>query len=201
MKMNQSIISTQNRVIAGLLGGLLGGAALGIITPPPFGFVPYLIITGLLGAIFGLVFGPKINSTGAGFVWGEAFGAFWWLIGVLTLLPLASGQGLQWTLSAAREAFPLLIGHIMAYGTLMGLSYHLIVKQLAKMMPSEAATSIKSRTAARQKPRGQAIAPPIVQALIIGGIGAYLAVGSFFRASSCLSFLRWQAMGRISWAC
>ena len=72
MKMNQSIISTQNRVIAGLLGGLLGGAALGIITPPPFGFVPYLIITGLLGAIFGLVFGPKINSTGAGFPPDEA---------------------------------------------------------------------------------------------------------------------------------
>ncbi|MGH2542953.1 MAG: hypothetical protein ACRDIB_09160, partial [Ardenticatenaceae bacterium] len=83
----------------------------------------HLMVSALLGVVFALLFGPKVRTVGAGFVWGEAFGVLWWLVGSLTLLPLLSGHGLDWSVEAIRQSFALLLGQFAAFGATMGLTY------------------------------------------------------------------------------
>ena len=44
---------------------------------------------------------------------GAAYGALWWCIGPLTLLPLALGQAPAWDVAAAQKEFPSLVGHLL----------------------------------------------------------------------------------------
>ena len=192
--MKQSIVLTevthslQVRLIAGLLAGLIGGLLSGMIVNPPPGLLLNLFINGVLGAIFGLLLGSNIRSAGAGFIWGEAFGLFWWLIGTLTLIPILSGHGLLWTVAAVQKAFPLLLAQIVANGAILGLSYYFLAQQVAKVMPAQAGTSpspqpplselgeaeadaTRDESPRRKVPMGQAIVPPLVQRIIIGTLG------------------------------
>ena len=153
--MNQPLDSTKNRALAGLLGGVLGGVVSGLLSSPPLGFALNSTIGAVLGLIFGLVFGARISSTGAGLVWGEAYGVLWWLIGPLTLIPLSSGRGLGWTIDAVQDAFPLLVGQVVGYGAVLGLSYYFLARGFARVMPGEASGPIGPST--RRIPTGQAI--------------------------------------------
>ncbi len=171
--------SSRVRLIAGLVTGLLGGVLSSLIVNPPPGVLFNLLISALLGAMFGLLLGDKIRSVGDGFIWGEAFALFWWLIGTLTLIPILSGQGLYWTLPATQAAFPLLIAQIVANGAIFGVIYYFAAQQLAKMMPTEAITPVSTEesqknASTRQVPKGQAIVPPLVQRVIIGLLGGIL---------------------------
>jgi hypothetical protein len=44
----------------------------------------------------------------------------WWFLGPLTLLPLAGGQGIDWSYTNAASLFGALVGHIL-YGLIVGL--------------------------------------------------------------------------------
>ena len=52
---------------------------------------------------------------------GSTFGAFWWYLGPLTLLPLMTGGSPTWDVVSAQEALPLLLGHVF-YGAATGLA-------------------------------------------------------------------------------
>ena len=118
-------------VVAGLAGGLiftivmarigfLGTvAALIGAESTAAGVVVHLVISVTIGVAYGLLFIRRSHDQGAGLGWGIAYGVFWWLLGPLTLLPVLLGDGPQWTVAAATEAFPALIGHI-AYGAVLG---------------------------------------------------------------------------------
>jgi len=169
--------SSQVRLIAGLVAGLLGGLLSSLIVNPPPGFLLNLLISAALGALFGLLLGNKIRSVGNGFIWGEAFGLFWWLIGTLTLIPILSGQGLYWTLPAAQAAFPFLIAQMVANGAILGVIYYFAAQQVGKIMPTQAVTPLASESESKEQPpmrkvpMGQAIVPPLVQRVIIGLLG------------------------------
>jgi hypothetical protein len=161
------------------VAGLIGGNVLALlVSPPPLGFVLNLVISAAVGVIFGLAFGPKISTAGAGLVWGEAYGVFWWLIGSLTLIPLLSGQGLGWTVSAVHELFPLLLGQVLAYGAVLGLGYYFLAQGLAR---ASARPGIREDQPRVRIPMGQDIVPPLVQAIIIGGLGGLLGSWVFAR--------------------
>jgi hypothetical protein len=54
--------------------------------------------------------------------WGLAYGLLWWFLEPLTLMPLLSGQGLNWSAAQGSALFGSLIGHAI-YGLLVGLIY------------------------------------------------------------------------------
>lgn len=120
-------------VIAGLVGGVVFGVAMAEYGALPTiaslvradtagaGFAVHMAIAALIGAGFGLLVQRLRSGPGETLLWGLAYGAVWWFIGPLTLLPLLLGEPATWTLAAAREAFPSLLGHVF-YGAATALA-------------------------------------------------------------------------------
>ena len=119
---------------AGLAGGLVFGLAmldLGLlptiaqlvrVESSAVGFIVHMVTAAVIGAGFGvLVWHQKIDG-GETLFWGLGYGAFWWYLGPLTLLPLMNGDGPTWDLGAAQEALPALLGHVL-YGASLGLAF------------------------------------------------------------------------------
>ncbi len=75
-----------------------------------------------IGAGFGLLFQRDIRGLGSSLGWGTGYGILWWFLGPFTLLPLAGGQGIDWTYTNASDLFGALVGHIL-YGLIVGLVY------------------------------------------------------------------------------
>jgi uncharacterized membrane protein YagU involved in acid resistance len=129
--------------LAGLIGGLVFAAALArldraagvtlLIGPAPLGirwavvrFALHLVIAAGLGAGFAGLIRDQRSGPGETLFWGLAYGFSWWFLGSLTVLPLISTAPGGWSVAAAHQAFPLLLGHLI-YGlttalVLIGLS-------------------------------------------------------------------------------
>src|SRR5712692_5116625 len=134
--MNRSDIVASGLVsgaCAGVIGGLVFEAAmaqLGIApvvalllgaNVPLVGFVGDLLIAGLAGAGFGALLWRQRPGPGETFFWGLAYGAFWWFVEPLTLVPLLLGRAPAWDVRSAQAAFPALLGYIL-YGGTVGLA-------------------------------------------------------------------------------
>ena len=171
-----SIISAGNRALAGLVAGAIGGLFFGLLADSPYGLGLNLIISAGLGSVFGLVFGPTIRTAGAGLVWGQAYGLFWWLVGSLTLIPILSGQGLPWRVAAIQDTLPLLLGLVVGYGAVLGFSYYGLVWASNRVRPVQGDVPAELD---HRLPAGQAIVPPLIQAIIIGGLGGLIGAWIF----------------------
>ncbi len=126
-----------SRIAHGIIGGLFGGIAFGImmgmmgvlpmigkmIGQPTVlaGWVVHLFISAGIGGSFGLFLGGYARNLARSLQAGVAFGALWWLLGPLTLMPLflGMGAGVNWNLAAAANALPSLVGHVL-FGGLLG---------------------------------------------------------------------------------
>lgn len=183
---NQVVISVRYRALVGLIAGLISGIVFSLLVNPSPGLGSNLAISTGLGVIFGLFFGPKIHTAGAGLVWGEALGVLWWLTGSLSLIPLISGRGLDWSVVTLRDSFPILLGHVAGNGAVLGLSYYLLMWGLTKVIPITDDQSTNSLTP--RLPMAQAIVPPLVQALIIGGLGGVIGSWVFVRGIEIAEF-------------
>ena len=177
--MSRTLVPVEHRALAGLLAGVLGGGTLALLMDPPPGLGWNLLIGGVLGLVFGILFGSRIQSLGGGLVWGQAYGILWWLLGSLTLVPLVSGKALLWNLETARTAFPLLLGLVVAYGAVLGLTYHPFAWTLARLIPLRASTPAEQPAA--RTPTAQTILAPLAQAALIGGFGGLLGSWVFMR--------------------
>ncbi|MDR7522832.1 MAG: hypothetical protein QN168_10245 [Armatimonadota bacterium] len=119
--------------LAGLVGGLISGAALAQITALPStaslvrpgaagaGVVVHLIVAAILGAGFGVLVWHQRPGAGETLFWGLTYGALWWFLGPLTLLPLLRIGVIAWDVHSAQEAFASLLAHL-GYGAAMGLA-------------------------------------------------------------------------------
>jgi hypothetical protein len=70
-------------------------------------------VSGAVGLAAGLAYAllhgrGSRYGTGPTVIRGTLYGFFWWVAGALTIMPLAAGQELPWTLGAARLRFPAL---------------------------------------------------------------------------------------------
>jgi uncharacterized membrane protein YagU involved in acid resistance len=122
---------------AGLLGGLLFTLVMVQVGYLPSvasligsasavtGLVVHLIIASAIGMSYGLLFRLQSYDLGSALGWGVSYGFFWWILGSLTLMPVLAGSPPQWTVSAAAEAFPALVGHL-AYGGGLGIAIYLL---------------------------------------------------------------------------
>lgn len=123
--------------LAGLAGGLVFGAAmtqLGVLPSVAslvraesavVGFIVHMLIAAVIGAGFGILVGRQRPGAGETLFWGLSYGAFWWFLGPLTLMPLLLGGSLTWDVPSAQAAFPSLLGHLW-YGVSAGLALVLI---------------------------------------------------------------------------
>jgi len=110
---------------AGVVGGLAFGAAMAQLGVLPTvatlvglgssraGFAVHMAISAVVGAGFGLMVRRQRCGPSETVFLGAAYGALWWCIGPLTLLPLALGQAPAWDVAAAQREFPGLLGHLV----------------------------------------------------------------------------------------
>ena len=78
----------------------------------------------IIGVGFALVLGRLVGGIGSGLTTGLAYGATWWVLGPLTLMPLfmGMGMGVNWNGAAAVAMLPSLAGHLM-FGAILGGTY------------------------------------------------------------------------------
>jgi uncharacterized membrane protein YagU involved in acid resistance len=175
----------RQRLLAGLLAGLVAGLFCSLAVNQPSDLVTTLIVGLLLGAGFGLWLGPTIQTAGASLVWGQALGLFWWLFGSLTLLPLLRGGEMFWQVDGVKVIFAELLMNWGGLGALLGLLYFGFVEWLPWGDPPTGAEPVG--VALTRVPSGQAVVPPLVQSLIIGGfsglVGSWVFAWGVDRAS------------------
>ncbi|MEM7342722.1 MAG: hypothetical protein AAF485_00635 [Chloroflexota bacterium] len=161
----------RNRLIVGILAGLLGGIVAGLLHSPSYGWGVHLGAMVVLGALFVLSLGHNIRSAGSGLIWGQAFGLIWWLFGGLTLLPLLFGDGLQWSISAIQANFATLLADVLGFGAFLGL----VTACLSSFLPIRAA----QEEMPNNRPISDNIIPPLARALLTGGISGVVGAWVF----------------------
>ncbi len=119
--------------LAGLIGGAISGLALSRIGALPataslvradsavVDLLIHLTVAAILGAGFGVFMRYQRSGGGEALFWGLTYGALWWFLGPLTLMPLLTGGFLAWDVHSAQEAFASLLGHLI-YGATTGLA-------------------------------------------------------------------------------
>jgi len=119
--------------LAGLIGGIVSGLALSRVGALPataalvhldsavVDFVFHAAAATIIGGGFGLLVWHQHTRAGETLFWGLTYGALWWFVGPLTLMPLLLAGFLAWDLHSAQEAFAGLLGHLL-YGATTGLA-------------------------------------------------------------------------------
>jgi hypothetical protein len=92
----------------------------------------HFLVALLIGAGFGLLFQTDVRGLGSSMGWGLGFGMFWWFFGPLTIFPLCSGNGLDWSADQGAALFGSLVGHII-YGLILGVIYAAIDRVWLKL--------------------------------------------------------------------
>ena len=121
-------------IVGGVAGGIVFGAMMGMMgmllmvgqmvgfPSSGVGLIVHLLISAFIGATFAFLFGSRVETRTAGLGYGLFYGGVWWLLGPLTLMPLMMGMGTAWTVAAATQALPSLMGHLI-YGGILGWTY------------------------------------------------------------------------------
>jgi uncharacterized membrane protein YagU involved in acid resistance len=133
----QGIQAVARGAVAGVVGGLLFTLVMvqvGLLpvvanvigaTAALTGFLVHLVIAILIGASYGLLFRRQSYDIASALGWGVSYGFVWWVLGGLTLMPLLLSTEPQWTVEAAGELLPSLIGHLV-YGAGLGVTFYLL---------------------------------------------------------------------------
>ena len=122
------------RMLAGVLGGIAGGLVFGMLmammgmlpviasmvgsTSAMVGFGVHLMISVLIGLGLTVLFGNRLlTNYGRGALVGLAYGAIWWVLGPLMMMPVMMGMPL---FVVDLTAMMSLLGHLI-YGAILGL--------------------------------------------------------------------------------
>jgi uncharacterized membrane protein YagU involved in acid resistance len=80
------------------------------------------VVSALAGAGFAILYPRSVDGAGPALVRGTVYGFFCWVAGVLTLLPLMAGVGVNWSVASARANFAMLPGSLL-FGAGTALAY------------------------------------------------------------------------------
>lgn len=124
-------------IYGGLAGGLVFGLLMGMMGMLPMigqmvgvpsaaaGFAVHMLMSAAIGAAFAVLLGRLAREWRGALGTGVGYGAAWWLLGPLTLMPLLMGMGLgaNWNAHALAQNVPSLLGHLL-FGAILGFTYH-----------------------------------------------------------------------------
>lgn len=144
--------SAKRGILGGLAGGVVFGVMMGMMGMLPMigemvgapsailGFLVHMMMSAGIGAGFGLFVGLFLPDR-AQIPAGLGYGALWWVLGPLTLMPWIMGMGFAANLNPAgmSASMPSLMGHLI-YGGILGVVYHRLGHAPAR--ESSAATPI-----------------------------------------------------------
>ena len=130
-----------NIYLAGIIGGLVGGVVFGAMmgkmgilpkiaklwggSSSGLGFFVHLVNSAIIGALY--IFGVSVlgltgvEVLGTGILYGLVYGAIWWILGGIIIMPVWLGMGFQLSGKAIKMKLPGLVGHLV-YGLLLGLT-------------------------------------------------------------------------------
>ncbi len=101
--------------------GLVGGGILNFVLLGSW--TSALVLGGIYGLLFPLLFRARSNSPGAGLIWGLAYAFLLWLVVAGEILPAISNRlSSNGMLETCRSAFPELVGYILCIGAPLGLA-------------------------------------------------------------------------------
>lgn len=126
--------------IAGLIGGVAFGILMAMMNMLPMvgmlvrsesavvGFIVHLVISAGIGASLGLLltFLP-IRGRVPTIIAGAVYGAIWWVLGALILMPLMLGMN-EMVLQIGEMQWYSLMGHLI-YGVLAGIAFAMLDKR------------------------------------------------------------------------
>lgn len=131
-------VSLNRRVIGGVIGGIAGGlvfgammGAMGMLAmvagvvgseSAGIGFLYHMFNSVVIGAIFGLIPGYWVHDYRSGALLGVIYGAAWWVLGPLLLMPLMMGMGPGFATAFTPPMLMSLVGHLI-FGLIAGLVY------------------------------------------------------------------------------
>jgi hypothetical protein len=81
-----------------------------------------MVISAVIGGSFGLLLGTQAQTYASGSLWGLGYGALWWVLGPLVLMPLMMGMGVRFGAALTPPMLMSLVGHLL-FGLLTGLVY------------------------------------------------------------------------------
>ena len=128
--------------VAGLVGGAVFGVIMGIMGMLPMiagligsnsavaGFMVHMVISAIIGAGFGLIFGARVVDLQSGALWGAIYGAVWWILGPLLIMPVMMGMGPQFGMALTMPMIMSLMGHLI-FGVVTGLAYPMVSRRFA----------------------------------------------------------------------
>lgn len=124
-------------VLAGIVGGVVFGVMMMVMMPAALpmigriigmenvagGWLYHLFNSAVIGALFGLVVGVARSALtyATGALWGAVYGAIWWVLGPLVLMPLMLGMT-QMVFAINNDTLMSLMGHVI-FGVVTGLSF------------------------------------------------------------------------------
>lgn len=134
--------SLQVRVLAGVAGGLSGGIVFGVLmalmgmlpmiaslvgsSSAALGFLVHLVISVLIGLALTVPFARLLTgSLGRSALVGAVYGALWWVLGPLLIMPAMMGMPLLALNGASALS---LMGHVM-YGLILGLVATIVLRR------------------------------------------------------------------------
>ena len=130
----QTLRSLSWGAIAGLIGGIVASPILlatGVLPrlagaatdPSTFRILfAHVLVSIVLGMLYGVLFRNESSSVGMGIAWGWLFGLIWWYAGPITLEPLLLTGQCDWSTDAVSYLLPSLMGHLI-YGAVTGLVF------------------------------------------------------------------------------
>ena len=130
-------------VPAGIVGGLAGGLVFGVMMHTMgmipmiamlvgsesvvVGWIVHLGIAAFIGVTFALILGRRANKPGVAAVLGLGYGAVWWVLGPLLIMPARLGMP---TFMFNDMTTKSLVGHLI-YGAVLGITYALVKPRLS----------------------------------------------------------------------
>jgi len=150
-----SLISGVVASISGLAGGLVMGMIMLMMMPalvpqigallgvPDLGLLVHMLFSALIGAGFGLTLARLVRGWGSAISWGLFYGAVWWVLGPLLIMPIWMGMGPMLGSAFEMDMLMSLGGHLV-FGLVLGIVYRWLI---ATSAVENAAAKASSRRA------------------------------------------------------
>lgn len=130
-----------HRAVYGVVGGLAGGVVFGLLmqmmgmiemvaqlvgsSSVAVGWIVHLAISAFIGASFAILFGSLAKTLVPAALLGMGYGAVWWILGALLIMPARLGMPV---FEINTTAWQSLMGHLL-FGLVLGVVFSALARR------------------------------------------------------------------------